>query len=103
MITNSIPTNEIPSSPTAPSLPDAADKTGDDAGKDGGTATDGGVQVLDKLQNMLPASNVGIITAVVSLSITLLCAICIAFSKCRKRGRGEQYIMNNHFPFFVEF
>lgn len=46
-------------------------------------------QVLDHLQTMLPDSNLGVIIALVSLSITLLCSICVACRKCKKRGKGK--------------
>ena len=46
-------------------------------------------EVIKKVKEVLPDSNVGVAVAIVSLSITLLCSVCIACKKCRKRGKGN--------------
>ena len=46
-------------------------------------------EVIKKVKEVLPDSNMGVAVAIVSLSITLLCTVCIACKKCRKRGKGN--------------
>jgi len=47
---------------------------------------------LDHLQTMLPSSNLGVVIAIVSLSITVLCSVFFACRKFKKRGKGKPLV-----------
>ena len=80
VITNSIPAQEARTTIDNPVIKNSSPTSLKDHLDDG----------IRKLQGVLPASNTGIIIAMISLSLTLVCSIVIACRKCKKRGKGEK-------------
>ena len=79
VITNSIPAQEARTTIDNPVIKNSSPTSLKDHLDDG----------IRKLQGVLPASNTGIIIAMISLSLTLVCSIVIACRKCKKRGKGK--------------
>ena len=80
VITNSIPAQEARTTIDNPVIKNSSPTSLKDHLDDG----------IRKLQGVLPASNTGIIIAMISLSLTLVCSIVIACRKCKKRGKGKR-------------